>query len=66
MVSCFVCMSLFGARTSHRNFFSDSGLTMLSEAVAITDSSPSSPVHAPWSVVESASASQVVTDLCSC
>ena len=39
---------------------------MLSESVAITDSITSSPVYAPWSVVESASANQVITDLCAC
>ena len=52
MVSCFVCRTLFGARTSHRGIFSDS----------IT----SSTVYAPWSVVETASARQVVTDLRAC
>ena len=39
---------------------------MLSEFVAIADSITSSPVYAPWSVVESACASQVITDLCAC
>ena len=39
---------------------------MLSESVAIVDSVTSSPVYAPWNVVESASASQVMTDLCAC
>ena len=39
---------------------------MLSESVAIADSITSSPVYAPWSVMESASASQVITDLCAC
>ena len=39
---------------------------MLSEAVAIADSITSSPVYAPWSVVASASASQVISDLCAC
>ena len=37
---------------------------MISESVAIADSFTSSPVYAPWSVVESAYASQVITDLC--
>ena len=37
---------------------------MSSESIAIADSNTSSPVYAPWSVVESASASQVITDLC--
>ena len=39
---------------------------MLSESVAIADSIASSPVYAPWSVVASASASQVISDLCVC
>ena len=51
---------------THRNFFSETGLTMLSESVAIADSITSSPVYAPWSVVEYASARLVVSDLCAC
>ena len=51
---------------TQRNFFSESGLTVLSESVAIADSITSSPVYAPWSVVESTSASQVISDLCAC
>ena len=51
---------------TQRIFFSETGLTMLSESVAIADSITSSSVYAPWSVVESASASQVITDLCAC
>ena len=39
---------------------------MLSESVAIADSITSSPVYAPWSVVESLSAIQVISDLCAC
>ena len=49
-----------------RSFFSESGLTMLSESVAIADNITSSPVYAPWSVMESACASQVLTDLSAC
>ena len=49
-----------------RNFFSETSLSMLSESVAIADSITSSPVYAPWSVVASASASQVSSDLCAC
>ena len=49
-----------------RSFISDSGLTMLAESVAIADSITSSPVYAPWSVVESACVSQVISDLCAC
>ena len=39
---------------------------MLSESVAIADSIASSPVYAPWSVVASASSSQVIADMCAC
>ena len=39
---------------------------MLSESVAIADSITSSPVYEPWSIVASASASQVISDLCAC
>ena len=48
------------------SFFSDFGLTMLSESVAIAYSNTSNPVYAPWSIVESASASQVITDWRAC
>ena len=51
---------------TQRKFFSEIGLTMLSESVAIADSIASSPVYAPWSVVASASASQVIADMCAC
>ena len=51
---------------TQRNFFSETGLSMLSESVAIADSITSSPVYAPWSVVASASSSQVIADMCSC
>ena len=49
---------------TQKNFFSETCLTLLSESVAIADSIMSSPVYAPWSVFESASARQVVFDLC--
>ena len=39
---------------------------MLSESVAIADSITSSPFYAPWSVVASASANQVIADMCTC
>ena len=51
---------------TQRNFFSETGLTIMSESVAIADSITSSLVYAPWSVVESASARQVTADLCAC
>ena len=51
---------------TQKNFFSETGLTMLSESVAIADSITSSPVYDPWSVVASASASQVIADMYAC
>ena len=51
---------------TQRSFFSESGLTMLSESVAIADSITLNPVFAPWSFLESACASQVHTDLSAC
>ena len=51
---------------TQRNFFSETGLTMISESVAIAGSISSSPVFAPWNVVASASSSQVIADMCSC
>ena len=63
-----LCMQDF-VRSPHftqRNFFSETGLTMLSESVAVANSIMSSPVYAPWSVVASSSASQVIADMRSC
>ena len=51
---------------TQRNFFSETGLAMLSESVAIADSISSSRVYAPWSVVASASSSQMIAEMCSC
>ena len=39
---------------------------MLSESVAVADSITSSPIYAPWSVVASDAASQVIADMCAC
>ena len=39
---------------------------MLSESVVIADSITSSPVYAPWSILETACLSQVITDLRAC
>ena len=44
----------------------DSGSAMPSESVATINSLTSSPVYAPWSIVKTACASQVVSDLCGC
>ena len=62
-----LCAGLCSEPALHtEEFFSETGLTMLSESVAFADSITLSAVYAPWSVVESASASQVITDLCTC
>ena len=47
-------------------FFSESGVTLLSEAAAIADSNTGSCVFAPWSQIESQSSGQVVADLKTC
>ena len=63
-----LCLQDF-ARSPHftqRNFFSDSGVTMLTESAAICDSITNSAVFEPWSHVESASRSQVVAEVCAC
>ena len=49
---------------TQRNFFSDSGVTMLAESAAICDSITNSAVFEPWSHV--ASRSQVVAEVCAC
>ena len=51
---------------TQRSFFSESGLTLLSESAAIADSITYSLVYAPWIIVESACPSQVITDLRAC
>ena len=51
---------------TQRSFLSESSLTMLSESVAIPDSITSSPVYAPWSIVEKACASRIKIDLLAC
>ena len=51
---------------TQRSFFSESGLAMLCESVAIANSITSSPVYAPWIIVERACAGQVITDLRAC
>ena len=57
---------VWGTHFTQRSFFAESGLTILSEFVGIADSITSSPVYAPWSVVESTCVSQVITDLSAC
>ena len=51
---------------TQRNFFSDSGVTMLAESAAICDSITNSAVFEPWSHVETVSRSQVVAEVCAC
>ena len=51
---------------TQRNFFSDSGVTMMAESAAICDSITNSAVSEPWSHVETASCSQVVAELFVC
>ena len=63
-----LCVQDFG-RSPHvtqRNFFSDSGVTMLAESAAICDSNTNSAVFEAWSHVETASRSQVVAEVCPC
>ena len=51
---------------TQRSFFPDSGSTMLSESVVFADSLTSSPGSAPRCIVETACASQVITDMRVC
>ena len=51
---------------TQRSFFSETGVEMLSEAVAISDSITSSSVYVPWSTVESESSARIVSDLKTC
>lgn len=51
---------------TQRSFFSETGVEMLSEAAAISDSVTSSSVYVPWSTVESDSSARVVSDLKTC
>ena len=50
---------------TQRSFLAESGLTMLSESLAVADSIKSSSVYAPWSLVVNACAGQVMSDMCS-
>ena len=45
---------------------SEFGLTILCESVGISDKITSSPVYAPWNIVETACAGQVIIDLRAC
>ena len=66
--SAILCVQDF-VRSPHftqRSFFSDSGIAMLTESVAISDRITNSAVFKPWSHVETTSRSQVVADVCGC
>ena len=51
---------------TQRSFFSETGVEMLSEAAAISDSITSSSVYLPWSTVESESSGRIISDLKTC
>ena len=51
---------------TQRSFFSETGVEMLSEAAAISDSITSSSVYVPWSTVASKSSARIISDLKSC
>ena len=63
-----LCKQVFVQRPhfTHRSFFSESGLRMLSESVVINDFITSSSVYAPCSLVRTVCAGQVMSDLCAC
>ena len=48
---------------TQRSFFSETGVEMLSEVAAISDSITSSSLYVPWSAVESASSARIISDL---
>ena len=52
--------------THERDFFLNSGVTMLAQSVAMCDSITNSAVFEPRSNVETASRSQVVAEVCAC
>ena len=51
---------------TQRSFFSETGVEMLSEAAAISDSITSSSLYVPWSAVETESSARIMSDLKSC
>ena len=51
---------------TQRNFFSETGAEVLSEAAAISDSINSSSVYVPWSIVESEWFARINSDLKTC
>ena len=51
---------------TQRSFFSDTGVEMLSEAAAISNSITSRSVYVPWSTVESESSARIISGLKTC
>ena len=51
---------------TQRSFFSETGVEMLSEAAAISDSITSSSLYVPWSAVESEPSARLISDLKTC
>ena len=51
---------------TQRSFFSETGVEVLSEAAAISDSITSSSVYVPWSTVASESSARIISDLKTC
>ena len=51
---------------TQRSFFSETGVEMLTEAAAISDSITSSSLYVPWSAVEAESCTRIISDLKAC
>ena len=51
---------------TQRSFFSETGVEMLSEAAAISNSITRSSVYVPWSALESESSARIISDLKTC
>ena len=51
---------------TQRSFFSQTGVEMISEAAAISNSITSGSVYVPWSAVESESSARIISDLKTC
>ena len=63
-----LCVQVF-VRTPHftlRSFFSESSSERVSESVAIANSIAKSSFYAPWSLLGTTCADQVLSDLCAC
>ena len=51
---------------TQRSFFSETGVEMMTEAAAISDSITSSSLYVPWSSVETESSARIIFDLKTC